>query len=129
MNQDESHLQLLSIFHYVVGGMTALIACIPFIHVFIGVAMLAGLFSDGGGDEPPRSLGWLFIGIGGFIILAGMALAACLVIAGRCLAHRRRYTFCLVVAAIACLFMPFGTVLGIFTLIVLSRPSVKTMFA
>ena len=36
MNQDSEHLKLLSIFHYVVGGMAALFACIPFIHFFMG---------------------------------------------------------------------------------------------
>jgi hypothetical protein len=30
---DEQHLQLLAIFHYVVGGMTALFACMPLIHL------------------------------------------------------------------------------------------------
>jgi len=37
--------------------------------------------------------------------------------------------FCFVVACIECLFMPFGTVLGAFTIIVLMRPSVKNLFA
>jgi hypothetical protein len=32
-------------------------------------------------------------------------------------------------AAIACMLMPFGTVLGVFTIIVLMRPSVKELFA
>ena len=32
------------------------------------------------------------------------------------------------VAAISCTFTPLGTVLGVFTLIVLFRPSVKTLF-
>jgi hypothetical protein len=32
-------------------------------------------------------------------------------------------------AAISCIFMPFGTVLGVFTIIVLLRPSVKELFA
>jgi hypothetical protein len=33
-----------------------------------------------------------------------------------------------VIACIECLFMPFGTILGVFTLIVLSRESVKKLF-
>jgi disulfide bond formation protein DsbB len=48
--------------------------------------------------------------------------------AGRCLAQRRRYLLCMVVAGIACIFMPFGTALGVFTLVVLSRPAVKAAF-
>jgi hypothetical protein len=31
-------------------------------------------------------------------------------------------------AGIECVFMPFGTVLGVFTLVVLTRPSVKPLF-
>ncbi len=34
----------------------------------------------------------------------------------------------LVMAGIECLFMPFGTALGVFTIIVLIRDDVKTMF-
>jgi hypothetical protein len=32
-------------------------------------------------------------------------------------------------ACIECLFIPFGTILGVFTIIVLSRESVKTLFS
>ena len=31
-------------------------------------------------------------------------------------------------AGIECIFMPFGTVLGVFTIIVLMRPSMKELF-
>ena len=114
---------------FVVGGMAALIACIPFIHVIIGIAMLAGLLNDSAnGEAPPAFLGWIFVGVGAFIILIGWTLAVCLVVAGRMLSRRRHYTFCTVIAGISCLFMPFGTVLGIFTLLVLTRPSVKALF-
>ena len=50
-------------------------------------------------------------------------------IAGRFLATRKHYMFCLVMAAIECLFTPFGTVLGVFTIVVLMRDSVKQSFA
>ena len=36
--------------------------------------------------------------------------------------------FCLVIAALLCMITPFGTVLGVFTIIVLVRPSVKLLF-
>jgi hypothetical protein len=34
----------------------------------------------------------------------------------------------MVIAALLCMFMPFGTVLGVFTIIVLVRDSVKALF-
>jgi hypothetical protein len=34
----------------------------------------------------------------------------------------------LVIAAVECIFFPFGTVLGVLTIIVLMRPSIKSLF-
>jgi hypothetical protein len=128
-DQDLEHLRLLSIFHYVVGGMIALFSCIPIIHVVLGIVMVAGPAVFGAGNQPPPPfIGFLFIVIGGGIILLGWTLAALVIFAGRCLAQHTRYVYCLVVAALSCLFMPVGTVLGVFTIIVLMRPSVKGHF-
>jgi len=132
MNQDEEHLKLLSVFHYVAAGMAILtFGCFPMIHLVVGIALLAGGFEDtssGHGAHMDQLMGLLFVVVGGGMVLFGWTLAAVLFAGGRCLARRKRYTFCLVVAAISCIFMPFGTVLGIFTIIVLLRPSVKELF-
>jgi hypothetical protein len=124
MNQDEQYIKLLSVFHYVVGGLAAFFACIPLIHLTIGIAILVGAI-----DDAPAFIGVLLVAVATVIISLGWTLAVCIIIAGRCLAKRKHYMFCLVMAAIACIFMPFGTVLGVFTIIVLMRPSVKELFA
>src|SRR5262245_9729409 len=129
MNQDEQQLRLLSIFHYVCAAIVALFACIPLVHLFVGLMMVFRPQSFGPGKEqPPEFVGWIFIGIGSTIILIGWTMAAVLAWAGRCLNRRVHYTLCCVAAGVACMFMPFGTVLGVFTLIVLMRPSVKALF-
>ncbi|ABA89528.1 hypothetical protein Pcar_2289 [Syntrophotalea carbinolica DSM 2380] len=127
MNQDEQHLDLLSVFHYVVGGLTALFSCVFLMHVAMGVAMLCGAFD--GDDAPPRFMAWMFILLPSIVVLAGWTLAGFIVATGRKLKKRTSYTFCLVVAGIECIVMPFGTVLGVFTLVVLSRESVKALFS
>ena len=131
--EDASHLRLLSIFHYVLAGLTALFSLFPLIHVGIGIAALSGAMpieSNGGAASPDetRLFGWLFIVIGSIFILCGLTLAGFMAYAGRCLARQRRHTLCLVVAALSCMLMPLGTVLGVFTLIVLLRPAVKAAF-
>ena len=129
MDQDQEHLRLLSLFHYIVGGIIGLFACLPIFHVIAGIAILNGTFPKMPNQpELPAFAGWFFIGGGTFFILAGWTLAIGVLLAGRMLARRRYYVFCLVVAAIECLFIPFGTVLGVFTIIVLVRPSVKPLF-
>jgi hypothetical protein len=128
-DQNEQHLRLLSIFHYVVGGLLGLFACMPIIHMVIGIVFIVspGSMGDAGGP-PPELFGWIFVIIGGLFVLGGWSVAVCVILAGRFLASRTHHTFCLVVAGVECLFMPFGTVLGILTLIVLSKAEVKAMF-
>ena len=132
MNDDLSHIKILSIFHYVVAGIAALFACFPIFHFLIGIsALTGGLFSDvsdTGAPFPVRMFGIMFTVIPAIIILSGWAFAICLAIAGRFLAAKQHYLFCLVMAGISCIFTPFGTVLGVFTIIVLVRPSVKALF-
>jgi len=130
MNQDFEHLRLLSIFHYVVGALAALFACFPILHLILGIVfVVVSRNPDARGDAPPEFFGWIMIGVASFFILLGWCVAACIVSAGRCLSKQNHYTFCLVVAAIECMFMPFGTVLGVFTIIVLVRESVRDLFA
>ena len=134
MTEDESHLNGLAIGHYVVGGIIALFACFPLIHAFIGLAFILGIgdmqqsMTEGPGGPPPVWFGWLFFLMGFGFFLGGQALAISVILSGRFLKQHRRYWFSFVVACIACAFMPFGTVLGVLTIIVLSRDSVKALY-
>jgi hypothetical protein len=129
MSKDEEHLRLLSIFHYIVGAIAALFALFPIIHLIMGIAMILGCFKDNSGEGPPVFMGYMFVIMSLAFMFAGWAFAILLIIAGRFLSKRKHYMFCLIVAAIGCIFMPFGTVLGVFTIIVLMQPSVKELFA
>jgi hypothetical protein len=129
MTQDEEQLKLLSIFHYVVGGVAALFALFPIFYLVFGLFfLLAPEQLAGDGQPPPAFLGWFFVIFAAFLITVGWVFAAFVITAGRFLAKRKHHLFCLVVAGIECIFMPFGTVLGAFTIIVLMRASVKQLF-
>ncbi len=129
MKRDEEHLQLLSIFHYVVAGLAGLFACFPIIHLILGLVFLfASHHVTGNGEPPPAFIGWIFVILAVTFITLGWILAALILTTGRFLARRKHYQFCLVMAGIECLFMPFGTVLGVFTILVLVRETVKPLF-
>jgi hypothetical protein len=129
MTTDEEHLRLLSIFHYVVAGIAGLLSLFPVFHIGMGVLMLAGKFSQP--NEPPLDdlFGWMFIAMGSAIMAAGLVFSVCVALAGRYLSQRRHYMFCLVMACIECMFMPFGTVLGVLTIITLQKQPVRQLFA
>jgi hypothetical protein len=136
--QGERYLDILAISYYVLGGLTALAACFPIIHFIIGLGMLGfslvPAWAEGvEGAESFAFLPFTFVGvfftvIAGLMILLGWAYAVCLIVAGRFLAARRRHTFCMVVAAIACAFVPFGTALGVFTILTITQPAVRELF-
>jgi len=108
------------------GVLTALMACIPLIHFFIGFALLG--LGPTGSDFTPRLVGIIFIILSVFIIAAGWILAVLIFVAGSRLKQHRAYNFCLVVAFLECLIIPLGTVLGIFTIINLTREPVRNLF-
>lgn len=129
MKEDLEHLRLLAIFHSVVAALAGLFALFPTLHLAIGLAAVTGRLSNGrSGDLLPALFGWFFIGFAAAWMTVGFLFAGCVLYAGRCLARRRRYQYCLVLGCVECMFMPFGTVLGVFTVLVLQRPSVKDLF-
>jgi len=119
---------MLSLFHYVLAGITALFSLIPIIHVVIGFMLLNGQFAEAQGSPPPGWMGWLFVLVGSTFILVGLAFAFCLFLTARHIRHRQQYTFVIVVAAVECLFVPLGTILGVFTIIVLNKPITRALF-
>jgi hypothetical protein len=128
MRRDHEHLNLLAIFHYVLAGLTALSSSIPIVHVILGITILSGAMMPGGRPQP-SFVALVFVFGGGTIILLGWTFAILLAFAGRSLQRRRRYMLCFVVACFACVWLPLGTALGVCTILVLSRDTVKTIFA
>lgn len=127
MTQDEQHLDLLAIFYFVMGGLTALFAFFPMFHLAMGMITLAAGLAE---NEPIGVVfGGIFIVVASLIILSGLALAVLMISTGFRLKQRRSYTFCMVIAAIICLNIPLGTILGVFTIVVLVKEPVKELFS
>lgn len=108
----------------------AAISLFPLIHVGLGFSFInyPDLFLDENGSPPSLFIAWLFILIGGIAIMTGITIAICLILSGYFLAQRKAYWFSFVVACIECLNTPLGTLLGVFTLVVLSRQSVRDLY-
>lgn len=130
---DIDHLRLLSVFHYVLGGLGLLFGLLPLFYVGMGWMMLSGAIpmNDPNGAHAPEAahmMGWMMILVGVFLTLLMLGMALLVIYAGHSLSQRRRWMFCMVMACIQCLSVPFGTVLGIFTILALNRPSVRALF-
>jgi hypothetical protein len=81
VDRDQEQLQLLSLFHYITAGVTAVFGTFPIIHVLIGLMFLfmpeaAPSLPSGKGAGPPREFGFLFVGLGCLFVAGGWTLAA-----------------------------------------------------
>lgn len=127
---DADHLKLLGIFHFVYAGMAGLGTLFLVGHF----ALLRAFFSNPKIWEaqkqapPPAELfemfGWFYLIFGAWLVSA----IALNVIAGLCIRARMHRTFCMVVAGINCVRIPVGTVLGVFTIVVMARDSVRELY-
>ena len=128
-DKDAEHLKVLSICWYVMAGLQCLGLCGGLIYVVVALVAAGGAFGNERNGPPAAFFAVLFGVMGSCMVLLSGVLAFLSYRVGRCLAERRSMTYCFVMAVIACLSVPLGTILGVFTLVVLSRPSVKAKFA
>lgn len=140
---DAENLNALALCHFILGGVTAAFSCLFIMHIVIGAMTIhnPGMFTprpmpQAAPSVPPYpyplfppAMGYMFVIMGTIAVLGGWTLGALTAYAGRCMKARRNFLFILIIAGCNCGFvMPLGTVLGVFTFIVLLRPTVKTLF-
>ncbi len=131
--KDLEHLKLLSVFHFVLAGLTLVMIAFLFLHYLIMNAMFSNpqmweVQGNKGGGPPPEFFAefikvfvWFYL----FMGIIALAFGAANILSGVFIRQKKHRTFSLVVASLNCICMPFGTALGVFTLVVLLRESVQ----
>lgn len=130
MERDLKHLKWLSYGFYVMSGLFAFFAVFSLIFLIFGILFLTTDILERSGN--PEHAGYIFgtlnILVSIVFISVGLLLAFFTLRAGKNLVRQKNYTFCLVVAIALFLFQPLGMILGVLTIIVLMRDSVKGLF-
>jgi hypothetical protein len=127
VNRDLEHLKILSILFYVLAGLTLFPIIFGLFYAVMGLFFGAAAVSASG-EAPAALFGGIFVIFGGIFVLVFATLGFLIFKAGRNLSKREGYTFAFVIACVICLWIPLGTILGVFTIIVLTRDSVKALF-
>lgn len=128
---DAEHLRLLAVFHFVFAGL----ALFGLLMLSVQFTLMHSLFSDprlwknAQGGPPPEAFLSMMTGMlvffGALMVLGGILN----LLSGVWILRRRHRIFSLVVAGFNCVQIPFGTILGAFTFIVLLRESVREAYA
>jgi hypothetical protein len=129
---DQEHLKILSIAYLVSGATNAFFSLFGLLYAFMGVfmgSMMSAIPNRPGQAPPPEFIGWFFglFGLGFFVLM--MTFGILKFVASRRLKQHRSRIFCMIVAGLSCVEIPYGTLLGIFTFMVLSRPSIMQRFS
>jgi len=121
--RDREQVNVLGICFFVLGGLNLLAVAIIPIFAVIGDRIVEDDILPG-----PLTRDRLHVTLVSSAVVQGVKGILDLV-TGYCLMKRRARTFCMVMAGISCIAIPLGTILGVFTLIVLGRESVRRAFA
>ncbi len=124
------HLRLLSIFYYIFAGLGVLGLLAMAAYAGLMAVMFSSPEFNGAGQsaaelQTAKTILYATFAVGGLLSVAFIALYF---FVGRWLVQRRNWTAIMVVACLTCLSIPFGTALGIFTIIVINRPDARAMF-
>ena len=131
---DIGHIKLLAIFHVVVGCLALAGLGFVALHYMMMSTMLPMMERDMAKQHPPglpppaefmQIFVWMYIFFAVILIIAGVLN----LLSAYFMSRRKHLVFSLVVAGLNCLQVPLGTVLGVFTIIVLMRDSVRAMYA
>lgn len=131
MDTTEHDLKLLSIGYYIQGALITsyallMLAYIAFIGALLSVAQRHG--DETGRQLPPGAVAFIE-GLLASITIFALACGIALIYAGWALRKYKHRMFIFVMAALGCLAIPYGTVLSIFTFMVLQRPTAKALFS
>jgi hypothetical protein len=124
-------LKLLSIGYYIQGGIATFYTVMVAGYVgFMGTMLAAfGATAQRNGQKPiPEFVIPLITGIFVVVTVFSLSIAICLLLAGYWLRRYRNKLFIYIVAGLSCLSVPYGTVLGVFTFMVLRRPEAEQLF-
>jgi hypothetical protein len=123
LEQKQNYLDVLAVFHYVYGGFSLLVTLMAL--GFMGIAFGA---SSEWGRNWDATAGCVLMVVFVFILVVAGGVSVLNLLTGRALQTRRGYVLSLVTAGVNCLNVPLGTLLGIFTLVLLSDPTVRPLF-
>jgi hypothetical protein len=130
---DEEHLKLLSLGYMISAATTGFFSLVGLMYMVMGIVIGTvvshkSAMGANAGQPPPAFVGWIIGGVGLGLFLFMILLAAAKLRTAQCLKKRKSRTFCMIVAGISCVEVPYGTFLGVLTFVVLGRESVMRLF-
>jgi len=133
-NNDAEHLRILVICHYVKAGLTFLMIGFLYLHysmmklVLDNPEIMKAQQGQGMPFDPQQFFAlfkWFYLFGGVFMLMTSIVT----LLSARFIQRRVNRMFSIIIGGGLCLFFPLGTALGVFTIIILGRDSVRRLYA
>jgi hypothetical protein len=125
---DDEHLRLLALFHYISGGVTVVFSLLFALWCIFAATMMASIPQRSPGDPPLQGMPQMIFVVFGIFSALGVVYGTVEIASGRFIRERRHRVFTIIAALPRLLFLSYGVVLTVFTLMVLDRPSVHQLY-
>ena len=123
---DNEHLNLLSIFYFIYGGMVILGSFVVLGYITLFSTIFSNIPVESSDFEKVPIMGFFYIALAifAFIFIYGITL----ILAGIYIRKKTNRIFSLIIGAIALISFPIGTTLGVFAIVVFTRASVIELY-
>lgn len=114
---------------YIIKGVVTLCFSLFFIfYIIMGFFVNTAIEHSNQTQELPFNFGWIFVVLGSIGIVICIILGILNLFASKYLKEIKNYNFIFAIAIVNCLTGILGILLGIFTLIELTKPEIKELF-
>ena len=130
---DNEHLKLLTLFHYISGGLTLAFSLFIGGYFFLVYFLIAssGLHAENSpamNDTMPEAFLTIMLTIMIIVFILALSFGVVQLVSGRLIGLRKKRLFSFAVAIVNLISIPYGTILGVLTIIVLERQSVHNQY-
>lgn len=128
MTQQLNNLNTFRILYLVKGILTLCFSLFFILYGCMGFIFSSVAESSEVNTQLPFNFGWIFVIIGGVGLIFCVTFGILTLLASRYLKQVKNYNFIFVIAILNCLTGVLGILLGVFTLIELTKPQTKKIF-
>jgi len=126
---DNEHLNLLSLFHLISGIFTLVYSVFMALYFgFITFIFNIGHKLDGANNDFPFEFMNVIMFVFTFVLLIAIILGIAKIFCSKFIKQKTNRVFCIVISCIECFSFPYGTLLGVLSIMVLNRNSVKEIY-
>ncbi len=129
LKKDTDHLRLLAVFHFIFAGLSVLgLGFMVFHYSIMQVIFSRPEIQNAQGGPPPemiKKILLIFYSVMAVVLIIGGILN---LLSALFLKSRKNRFYSLIIGGLNCVQVPIGTALGIFTIMVLTRDSVRRMY-